>query len=60
MPVTLPLTRSEFKLGPTKDWDVTVTAKGEAKFKAAKGDDASSSTAALVESCSTDGIYVGV
>jgi hypothetical protein len=40
-PVTLPLTRSEFKQGPTKDWDVTVTAKGEAKFAAAKGDDAS-------------------
>ena len=41
VPVTLPLTRSEFKLRPEKEWDVTVTAKGEAKFAAAKSDDAS-------------------
>ena len=41
VPVTLPLTRSEFKLRPAKRWDVTVTAQGEAKFAAAKSDDAS-------------------
>ena len=40
-PMTLPLTRSEFTLQPAKHWDVTVTAKGEAKFAAAKSDEAS-------------------
>jgi hypothetical protein len=39
--MTLPLTRSEWTLQPAKHWDVTVTAKGEAKFAAAKSDDAS-------------------
>ena len=33
--------RSEFKLRPEKELDATVTAKGEAKFAAAKSDDAS-------------------
>jgi hypothetical protein len=41
VPMTVPLTRSEFTLQPAKHWDVTVTAKGEAKFGAAKSDDAS-------------------
>ena len=41
VPMTLPLTRSEWTLQPAKHWDVTVTAKGEAKFAAAKSDDAS-------------------
>ena len=39
--MTLPLTRSEFTLQPAKHWDVMVTAKGEAKFAAAKSDEAS-------------------
>eukprot|EP00438_Fugacium_kawagutii_P017484 Skav217980 [mRNA] locus=scaffold496:402099:408191:- [translate_table: standard] len=41
VPVRLPHTRSEFKLRPAEDWDVTVTAKGEAKFTAAACDETS-------------------
>eukprot|EP00438_Fugacium_kawagutii_P008899 Skav215707 [mRNA] locus=scaffold2573:242958:252224:+ [translate_table: standard] len=41
VPARLPHTRSEFKLRPSEEWDVTVTSKGEAKFIAAACDDTS-------------------
>eukprot|EP00438_Fugacium_kawagutii_P001459 Skav211876 [mRNA] locus=scaffold1431:374175:389938:+ [translate_table: standard] len=41
VPVRLPHTRAEFKLRPAEEWDVTVTAKGAAKFVAAACDEAS-------------------